>query len=47
MLGVEPTATENEIRTAFRTKAKLLHPDAGGSESAFIELQEAFHNSIK
>jgi uncharacterized protein YunC (DUF1805 family) len=34
-LGVEPTATQQEIDAAYRTAAKHLHPDAGGSEEEF------------
>lgn len=37
-------ASQDELRRAFRARAKELHPDAGtqGSESAFIQLREAF-----
>jgi hypothetical protein len=34
--GTQLTVTE--IRQAFRRAAKSLHPDAGGSEQAFLEL---------
>lgn len=34
-LGVEPTASEGEIRAAYRRKAKKSHPDAGGSAAEF------------
>lgn len=34
-LGVARGATTDEIRKAFRRKAKTLHPDAGGSVDAF------------
>jgi curved DNA-binding protein CbpA len=30
VLGVEPTATLEEIRTAYRTRSMLLHPDLHG-----------------
>ncbi|MEM7274386.1 MAG: DnaJ domain-containing protein [Actinomycetota bacterium] len=33
-LGVDPLATRDEIRRAFRARAKLLHPDAGPGGSA-------------
>ena len=32
-LGVAPTATISEIRSAFRSKARQLHPDVSGAPS--------------
>jgi len=32
ILGVEPTASLEEVRVAYRALAKEAHPDAGGSE---------------
>ena len=43
MLGVEPDATQEEIRSAYRQKAKALHPDhAGGDSGAFRAVHEAY-----
>ena len=36
------TATKAEAKAAFRTYAKLAHPDCGGTPEAFRELKEAF-----
>lgn len=42
LLGVEPDATEDEIRAAYRKAAKTAHPDtAGGDWEAFQRLTEA------
>ena len=34
LLGAEPEATAEEIKKAFREKAKLLHPDIAGQTAA-------------
>jgi curved DNA-binding protein CbpA len=41
ILGTERDASLEEIERAFRTKAKALHPDAGGSEEDFKALSQA------
>lgn len=42
VLGVEPTATAEEIKRAFRLRLRQTHPDAGGEASAFIQVQRAW-----
>lgn len=42
VLGVEPTATADEIKRAFRLRLRQTHPDAGGDASAFIQVQRAW-----
>jgi molecular chaperone DnaJ len=42
ILGVPRTATADEIKKAFRKAARKHHPDAGGSEERFKELNEAY-----
>lgn len=47
-LGVKPTASEDEIRMAFRKLAKKMHPDVSrdkDAENQFILLNEA-HQSL-
>lgn len=41
VLGLPPTASEADIKAAYRTAARRLHPDAGGDERAFRELAAA------
>ena len=42
-LGVGPQATREQIRQAFRARAKVLHPDSGpaGSAERFIAIRAA------
>lgn len=41
-LGVARTATEDEIKRAFRRLASQYHPDKGGDTRKFQEIQEAY-----
>ena len=42
LLGVKKTATPEEIKKAFRRLARKHHPDAGGDEEKFKEINEAY-----
>ena len=42
ILGITAEATPQDVRTAFREKAKTMHPDHGGDPLAFHELRIAF-----
>ena len=43
VLGVDITATKQEIKDAYREKSKIVHPDKkGGSKEKFTELNEAY-----
>jgi molecular chaperone DnaJ len=42
VLGVSDSATEKEIKTAFRKLSKQHHPDSGGDESKFKEISAAY-----
>jgi molecular chaperone DnaJ len=42
ILGVKKDASADEVKKAFRRLARKHHPDAGGSEEKFKELNEAY-----
>jgi len=42
VLGVDPSATADEIKRAFRLRLRQTHPDAGGDASEFIQVQRAW-----
>lgn len=41
-LGVSKDASQAEIKKAFRKLAQKHHPDAGGDEAKFKEINEAY-----
>lgn len=42
ILGLEPGSSPEEIRAAYRTRARQTHPDAGGDREDWDRLQEAY-----
>ena len=47
-LGVETDADEADIKSAYRQRAKELHPDqAGGDEEAFKRVTEAYEQLLE
>ncbi|MGI8575128.1 MAG: molecular chaperone DnaJ [Egibacteraceae bacterium] len=42
VLGVSKDAGQDEIKRAYRKRARELHPDTGGDEAAFKELTTAY-----
>jgi curved DNA-binding protein len=46
ILGVGETATNEQIKKAFKDIAKKEHPDRGGNEAVFKEANEA-HDTLK
>lgn len=43
ILGVEPDASAEEIKAAYRLLVKTTHPDAGGDPEAFHQLSMAYN----
>jgi hypothetical protein len=46
VLGVDRTAPKDAITMAYRRLAKQRHPDAGGTDEAFVELQRAYEQAV-
>lgn len=41
VLGLHPTASPEQVKAAFRSAARRMHPDAGGDEADFRTLADA------
>jgi len=46
VLGIRPDADTGQIRTAYRRRARHVHPDAGGDDDAFTRLQDAYRRAL-
>ena len=42
ILEIKPEASKDEIKKAFRRLALIHHPDKGGDENKFKEINEAY-----
>lgn len=47
ILGIKTTATEDEIKKAYRAKVKENHPDRGGDAIKFEKIQKAYERITK
>ena len=47
VLLIDKTASTQEIRRAWRERARIVHPDAGGSDVAMQELNEALRRALE
>jgi hypothetical protein len=45
-LGIKRAATKAEISSAFRSLARVHHPDAGGDPVTFKRLREAYEHAL-
>jgi hypothetical protein len=45
-LGVSKECTHDEVKDAYRAKARATHPDRGGDELAFIRLHAAYEEIL-
>lgn len=44
-LGLALPVTLEDVQEAYRQRAKVAHPDAGGDQQQFIELQQAYERA--
>jgi hypothetical protein len=47
ILGVSKKASLQSIKTAYKKKALILHPDKGGNQDEFKKLSNAYQNILK
>jgi curved DNA-binding protein CbpA len=45
-LGIAKDCTREELKDAFRAKARLVHPDRGGEPATFIQLRQAYDQIV-
>lgn len=46
VLGIPPGSDEAAVRSAFRERARRLHPDVGGDDRSMAELVEAYRAAV-
>lgn len=46
VLGIEPHSNRDSVETAYKSKMKIAHPDAGGTHDASVRIQEAFDQAM-
>ena len=46
VLGVDQASSDQDIKSAFRKLAVKYHPDRGGDENKFKEINEAYYKSL-
>lgn len=46
LLGLEPSASADEVKSAWREMARTLHPDLGGDPEVFHATHEAYTEAL-
>lgn len=46
-LGLPWPCTQQDVKRAFRTRVKTVHPDNGGSSEAFQRLYRAYRDALQ
>jgi DnaJ-domain-containing protein 1 len=46
ILGVKPDSTKEDIINAYRSLAKVHHPDTGGKQELFLKLRKAYEEGL-
>ena len=46
-LGLQFPCTEDDVKRAYREKVKPLHPDLGGDQKRFLQLQTYFEEALE
>lgn len=47
ILGVKPEASRRDVINAYKSLAKVHHPDTGGDKETFIKLRKAYEEGIE
>ncbi len=47
VLGLPSSATQPEIKRAYKRLAKSAHPDGGGTHEAFLKLNQAYEQAMR
>lgn len=46
-LGLDDAATASDVKTAFRTMGRSLHPDLGGDAAEFATLRQHYDEALR
>lgn len=47
VMGIQPTATREDVRNAFRALSRIHHPDVGGNKEDFLRLRQAYDEGMR
>lgn len=47
VLGLRVPCSEEDLKRAYRQKVKKLHPDRGGDQRRFLQLQAQFEEALR